>query len=166
MSSAQQRQPGFDAALDAPCGVALLHDGSEDERQALRREVIRALRGAVPAPPAGGRFSPAIMSLDEAAHAAGVQMYMTLQTLWGFVQMHVYETGREILELARLLFLARLGRDGLEARQPGATRRRCSGRWRGRLFGLLAAALHGHDRRRDMGERHLRRAFGRRIYHP
>ncbi len=54
-------------------GVALLHDGSEDERQALRREVIRALRGAVPAPPAGGRFSPAIMSLDEAAHAAGVQ---------------------------------------------------------------------------------------------
>ena len=26
-------------------------------------------------------------------------MYMTLQTLWGFVQMHVYETGREILEL-------------------------------------------------------------------
>jgi glutamyl-tRNA(Gln) amidotransferase subunit D len=24
---------------------------------------------------------------------------MTLQTLWGFVQMHVYETGREILEL-------------------------------------------------------------------
>jgi len=23
---------------------------------------------------------------------------MTLQTLWGFVQMHVYETGREILE--------------------------------------------------------------------
>jgi glutamyl-tRNA(Gln) amidotransferase subunit D len=24
---------------------------------------------------------------------------MTLQTLWGFVQMHVYETGREILQL-------------------------------------------------------------------
>jgi glutamyl-tRNA(Gln) amidotransferase subunit D len=24
---------------------------------------------------------------------------MTLQTLWGFVQMHVYETGRELLDL-------------------------------------------------------------------
>ncbi len=35
----------------------------------------------------------------ERAREAGVQMYMTLQTLWGFVQMHVYETGREILEL-------------------------------------------------------------------
>jgi len=33
------------------------------------------------------------------ANAAGVHLYMTLQTLWGFVQMQVYETGREILEL-------------------------------------------------------------------
>ena len=29
-------------------GVALLHDGPDSERQSLRREVIRALRGAVP----------------------------------------------------------------------------------------------------------------------
>ena len=29
-------------------GIALLHDGSEVERQALRKEVIRALRGALP----------------------------------------------------------------------------------------------------------------------
>jgi glutamyl-tRNA(Gln) amidotransferase subunit D len=35
----------------------------------------------------------------ERARAAGVPVFMTLQTLWGFVQMHVYETGREILEL-------------------------------------------------------------------
>jgi len=35
----------------------------------------------------------------ERAREAGVQVYMTLQTLWGFVQMHVYETGREILQL-------------------------------------------------------------------
>ena len=26
-----------------------------------------------------------------------MQLYMTLQTLWGYVHMHVYETGREIL---------------------------------------------------------------------
>jgi glutamyl-tRNA(Gln) amidotransferase subunit D len=35
----------------------------------------------------------------ERARGEGVQVYMTLQTLWGFVQMHVYETGREILGL-------------------------------------------------------------------
>ncbi|MBD3386404.1 hypothetical protein GF407_15955 [candidate division KSB1 bacterium] len=29
----------------------------------------------------------------------GVAMYMTVQTLWGYVQMYVYETGREIMDL-------------------------------------------------------------------
>jgi len=52
--------------------IALLHDGSEGERATLRREVVRALQGAVPARPVGGRFSNGIMSLDEAAHAARV----------------------------------------------------------------------------------------------
>jgi anthranilate synthase component 1 len=55
-------------------GVALLHDGSEEERQQLRREVIRALRGAVPVQIATGKFSPAMPSLNEQAHAAGVQL--------------------------------------------------------------------------------------------
>src|SRR5471030_2467544 len=48
-------------------GVALLHDGPEAERQSLRREVIQALRGAVPALQTGTRgFSPATPSLSEA----------------------------------------------------------------------------------------------------
>jgi anthranilate synthase component 1 len=59
-------------------GVALLHDGSEAERQSLRREVIQALRGAVPGILVAGRerirgFSPAIGSLPPPAHAAGVR---------------------------------------------------------------------------------------------
>ena len=58
-------------------GVALLHDGSEAERQSLRREVVQALRGAVPLiVPAGAerrRFSPATASLSAAAHAHGVR---------------------------------------------------------------------------------------------
>jgi anthranilate synthase component I len=53
-------------------GVALLHDGSEGERQALRREVIQALRGAVPTPLAAGTFSKASPSLTEEAHAVRV----------------------------------------------------------------------------------------------
>jgi anthranilate synthase component 1 len=54
-------------------GVALLHDGSEEERQSLRREVIRALRGAVPSILVPGQFSPATPSLSQASHAAGVR---------------------------------------------------------------------------------------------
>jgi anthranilate synthase component I len=53
--------------------VALLHDGEEAERQSLRREVIRALRGAVPAVLAPGRFAPATPSLTEAEHAVRVR---------------------------------------------------------------------------------------------
>src|ERR1022692_568398 len=53
-------------------GVALLHDGSETERQSLRREVIRALRGPVPTILAPGGFSLATPSLSAASHAAGV----------------------------------------------------------------------------------------------
>ena len=59
-------------------GVALLHDGSEAERQSLRREVVQALRGAVPTllapgPARPGAFSPAVPSLSQKAHAAGVR---------------------------------------------------------------------------------------------
>jgi anthranilate synthase component 1 len=53
--------------------VALLHDGSEAERQSLRREVVRALRGAVPAILAPGSFSPATPSLTEPEHAQRVR---------------------------------------------------------------------------------------------
>jgi anthranilate synthase component 1 len=53
--------------------AALLHDGSEAERQALRRDVVQALRGGVPAMLPRGRFSPANPSLTEQAHAARVR---------------------------------------------------------------------------------------------
>lgn len=33
------------------------------------------------------------------AHQKGVALCMTVQTIWGFAQMYVYETGREIMEL-------------------------------------------------------------------
>jgi glutamyl-tRNA(Gln) amidotransferase subunit D len=46
-----------------------------------------------------GHVNRKIYPALERAREAGVQVYMTLQTLWGFVQMHVYETGREILGL-------------------------------------------------------------------
>ena len=67
----------------APCSLlvfdhltrsaALLHDGSEADRQSLRREVMRALRGAVPTILTPGAFAPAVPSLSESAHAAGVR---------------------------------------------------------------------------------------------
>ena len=54
-------------------GVALLHDGSETERQALRRDVIRALRGPVPVALEKGSFAPATPSLSRESHASLVR---------------------------------------------------------------------------------------------
>jgi len=59
-------------------GIALLHAGSEAERQALRREVIRALRGGLPnynMPSVNpeSRYSPAKGSLSRDEYMAGVK---------------------------------------------------------------------------------------------
>ncbi|MBM4209080.1 MAG: anthranilate synthase component I family protein [Gammaproteobacteria bacterium] len=53
-------------------GIALLHSGSEAERKSLRREVIAALRGAVPPSRAGAGFSPATASMSAAEFLQGV----------------------------------------------------------------------------------------------
>jgi len=54
-------------------GIALLHAGSEAERQSLRREVIRALRGGLPADSGrNGSYSPATASMSQAQFLDGV----------------------------------------------------------------------------------------------
>lgn len=73
--------PAPDAAWVAPASVlvfdhltrraALLHAGSEAERQAVRRDVIRALQGGIPARRRGD-FSPPEASMSGAAFRAAV----------------------------------------------------------------------------------------------
>jgi anthranilate synthase component 1 len=53
-------------------GIALLHSGSEAERQSLRREVIGALRGAVPPPKISSGFSLAEASMSQDHFLDGV----------------------------------------------------------------------------------------------
>jgi anthranilate synthase component 1 len=54
-------------------GIALLHAGDEAERRALRREVIRALRGALPNGRRPGRYSPPAAAWTREAYMAGVR---------------------------------------------------------------------------------------------
>jgi len=59
-------------------GIALLHAGSETERQSLRREVIGALRGGLPdylrnGHASGVRYSEAVSSLSRDQYMAGVK---------------------------------------------------------------------------------------------
>jgi len=61
--------------------------------------VDRGYRGIVIAGTGLGHVNRKVYGALERARDAGVLTFMTLQTLWGFVQMYVYETGREILAL-------------------------------------------------------------------
>ncbi len=61
--------------------------------------VERGYKGIVIAGTGLGHVNRKIYPALERARDAGVHVFMTLQTLWGFVQMQVYETGREILGL-------------------------------------------------------------------
>lgn len=61
--------------------------------------VEKGYRGIVIAGTGLGHVNKPLYPAIERAVDAGVHIYMTVQTLWGYVQMYVYETGREIMEL-------------------------------------------------------------------
>jgi anthranilate synthase component 1 len=68
--------------------AALLHAGPERERQSLRREVIRALRGGLPGPIRPTRYGPAEASLSEAeflSRVARTQEYIAAGDVYQLV---------------------------------------------------------------------------------
>lgn len=44
-----------------------------------------------------GHVNKELYPAIERAHKKGIPIFMTLQTLWGYVQMYVYDTGRDML---------------------------------------------------------------------
>lgn len=54
-------------------GIALLHAGSEEERRALRKEVMSALRGALPNGRRPGRYAPPAAAYTRADYLTGVK---------------------------------------------------------------------------------------------
>jgi len=61
--------------------------------------VDKGYRGIVIAGTGLGHVNKPLYPALARAADKGVHVYMTVQTLWGYVQMYVYETGREIMEL-------------------------------------------------------------------
>ena len=61
--------------------------------------VEKGYRGIVIAGTGLGHVNKPLYPALKRAIDAGVHIFMTVQTLWGFVQMYVYETGREIMGL-------------------------------------------------------------------
>lgn len=61
--------------------------------------VEKGYKGIVIAGTGLGHVNKPLYPALKRAKEAGVAVYMTVQTLWGYVQMYVYETGREMMEL-------------------------------------------------------------------
>lgn len=61
--------------------------------------VEKGYRGIVIAGTGLGHVNKPLYAALKRANDRGVHIYMTVQTLWGYVQMYVYETGREMMEL-------------------------------------------------------------------
>jgi glutamyl-tRNA(Gln) amidotransferase subunit D len=61
--------------------------------------VEKGYRGIVIAGTGLGHINKPLYPAIKRATDAGVHIFMTVQTIWGYVQMYVYETGREIMEL-------------------------------------------------------------------
>lgn len=85
------------AAFEERVTLAYYYPGMHAD--VIESMVDNGYKGIIIAGTGLGHVNRKIYPALEKARDAGVQTYMTLQTLWGFVQMHVYETGREILEL-------------------------------------------------------------------
>lgn len=70
----------------------------------MQPDIINALidngyKGIVIAGTGLGHVNKPVYPALKRAQEKGVAVYMTVQTLWGYVQMYVYETGREMLDL-------------------------------------------------------------------
>ena len=61
--------------------------------------VEKGYRGIVIAGTGLGHVNKPLYPALRRAVAAGVHVVMTVQTLWGYVQMYVYDTGRDLLDL-------------------------------------------------------------------
>lgn len=70
----------------------------------MKPDIIDALidndyRGIVIAGTGLGHVNKPLYPALKRAKEKGIAIYMTVQTLWGYVQMYVYDTGRDIMEL-------------------------------------------------------------------
>ena len=61
--------------------------------------VDNGYRGIIIAGTGLGHVNKPLYPALERAAGKGVAVYMTVQTLWGFVHMYVYETGRDMMDL-------------------------------------------------------------------
>jgi glutamyl-tRNA(Gln) amidotransferase subunit D len=93
----RSRRVRVDAVYDDRTTILYYYPGMKpDLVDAL---VERGYRGIVIAGTGLGHVNKPLYPALQRAAAAGVHVVMTVQTLWGYAQMYVYDTGRDLMEL-------------------------------------------------------------------
>ena len=91
------RQPRVNTAYEDRTTILYYYPGMKpDLVDAL---VEKGYRGIVIAGTGLGHVNKPLYPALERAVRAGVHVVMTVQTLWGYAQMYVYDTGRDLLDL-------------------------------------------------------------------
>jgi len=91
------RQARIDPAYDDRATILYYYPGMQpDLVDAL---VEKGYRGIVIAGTGLGHVNKPLYPALRRAVQAGVHVVMTVQTLWGYVQMYVYDTGRDLMDL-------------------------------------------------------------------
>jgi len=93
----RSRQARIDTAYDDRTTILYYYPGMKpDLVDAL---VEKGYRGIVIAGTGLGHVNKPLYPALARATAAGVHVVMTVQTLWGYAQMYVYDTGRDLLDI-------------------------------------------------------------------
>jgi glutamyl-tRNA(Gln) amidotransferase subunit D len=79
--------------------VTLLYYYPGMKPDVMEAMIEKGYKGIVIAGTGLGHVNKAMYPALKRAREAGVYIYMTVQTLWGYVGMYVYETGREMMDL-------------------------------------------------------------------
>ncbi|MGB9912156.1 MAG: Glu-tRNA(Gln) amidotransferase GatDE subunit D, partial [Candidatus Kapaibacteriota bacterium] len=79
--------------------VALIYHYPNMKPDIIEALVDNGYKGIVIAGSGLGHVNKQMYSALKKAIERGIFVFMTVQTIWGYVQMYVYETGREIMSL-------------------------------------------------------------------
>jgi len=85
------------AVFDDRVGIVYYYPNMKPDM--LDSMVQNGYKGIIIAGTGLGHVNKPLYPALKRAQDAGVAVYMTVQTLWGYVQMYVYETGREMMGL-------------------------------------------------------------------
>ncbi|MBN1446474.1 MAG: Glu-tRNA(Gln) amidotransferase subunit GatD [Bacteroidetes bacterium] len=91
------RNVDVNAVFDDRVGILYYYPNMKPDMMDMMVE--NGYKGIVIAGTGLGHVNKPLYPALKRAQDAGVAVYMTVQTLWGYAQMYVYETGREMMEL-------------------------------------------------------------------